>query len=388
MKRGLFVIALLAFVACKGKDTDKLGTGSGSIVHARAKIDGPSVTPVVTSSITFVVPKEAAWWGELAFACYSAAINLQPGNSPGAALRQVSPNLGPAAQVADIDLDHDLQAFGMFACGEGPCLYTAVTLRHPEKLPDMLARLIPSSQPKTLSKNHYTVEAPGAQGPRTIHIQAFPIAWPDKLPSDAWARDAATATHVIFISGIFGKAVDDPLAALADPQTGATRVHEAESLLADAHGMCVRGLVGKREFQPGYELDHARFAFAAPEGKGDPLTKMLGSLRTLDLEFEFTLTPAPTDAVVNKWIDQARTWVSMTAAPVRAQFAAQGPLVDVMFDLAGLLGERGFRHSLKGNALSFSWRTDRVSSTDLMAYEVRLAKAMKDAGLDPNAVAP
>ena len=389
MKR-LVVVALVAILGCKGKaGSGKAHEGSASMApHAHATIEGPSITPVITSAITFVVPKDAPWWGELAFPCYSAVVNLQAGNSAGAAIAKISPNFAPAMQAAGIDLDHDLQAFGMFGCGEGPCLYTAVTLRHPDRISAMLTRLVPGSQPKELSKDHYSLEAPGAQGPRTILVQVIPIAWPDSVPADAWGRAAGSATHVIFISGIFGKGITDPIAALADPQTATTKVHEAESLLADPRGMCVRGLVGAREFQLGYQLEHARFALAAPEGSGDPLTKMLGSVRSLDLQFELTLTPAPTEAVVNTWIDQARAWVSLTAAPVRAQFASQGPLVDVMFDVGALLGERGFRHSLKDKAVSLSWRTDRVSNTDLSVYEARLAKAMKAMGLEPNAVAP
>jgi hypothetical protein len=59
-------------------------------------------------------------------------------------------------------------------------------------------------------------------------------------------------------------------------------------------------------------------------------------------------------------------------APVRAQFASHGAIVDVMFDMAALLGERGFRHTIKGNALAMSWRTDRVPASDLTAIETRL----------------
>src|SRR5690242_19376134 len=40
------------------------------------KIDGPSVTPVKTESVAFVVPKDAKFWGELNFACYRSAMSL------------------------------------------------------------------------------------------------------------------------------------------------------------------------------------------------------------------------------------------------------------------------------------------------------------------------
>ena len=93
MIRGLFVIATCAaLTGCKAKDDNARPPGGGStgkldgltampVERPKIKIDGPSVTPVITSSITFAVPKDAAWWGELAFSCYAAAINMQPGNS-------------------------------------------------------------------------------------------------------------------------------------------------------------------------------------------------------------------------------------------------------------------------------------------------------------------
>jgi hypothetical protein len=390
MRGSLLLIASLAVVsACKDKRPEVTPgpTGSGSGTHddlsasavdrPKVKIDGPSVAPVITSSITFAVPKDAPWWGEMAFACYAAAINLQPGNSPASAFTQISPAVAPALAAADIDLDKDLQAIGLWGCGEAACFYTALTLRHPEKIPLMFAQLVPGAPPKEVGKSHWTIAAPGAQGPRTIHIQAVPIAWPDKLPSDSWSRDAARATHLVFVTGLFGKSTEiDPLTALADAPTATAKVTDVESVLHDAHGRCMIGAVGKREFKKGFGLDRARFALAAPEGKGDALTQLLGSIRTLDLEIELTLTPAVTEATVQKWIGEARAWMSTTMAPVRAQFAAQGAMVDVMFDLAGLLGERGFKHTIQDKALGLSWRTDRVPEAELMSYESKLQAAM------------
>ena len=119
MKRALVVVAALA--ACKGKPADKKAPGtapaamtqeSGMVDHPVTKVDGPAVTPVVSSSITFVVPKDATWWAEMAFPCYAAAINLQRGQSVSAPFTQLSPNVEPATKAADVDLDHDIAAVG------------------------------------------------------------------------------------------------------------------------------------------------------------------------------------------------------------------------------------------------------------------------------------
>ena len=76
-----------ALAACKGTG-GKAGHGSaaGSAAvatadHAATKVDGPAVTPAITGSITFVVPKDASRWSEIAIPSYATAINLAPGNS-------------------------------------------------------------------------------------------------------------------------------------------------------------------------------------------------------------------------------------------------------------------------------------------------------------------
>jgi hypothetical protein len=379
MKRLVVVVAL---VACKDKSIDKVSTAETVATTPGPKIDGPSVTPIVTSSIAFAFPKDAPWWGEMSFSCYAAAIRLQPGNDPSSAFTAISPMVAPALDAADIDLNHDLAAVGVWGCGDGACAYIALTLRHPDRLKNMLAKLVPGATPNQVGKDHFTVESPGAQGPRTLHLQAVPIAWPKEVPADRWSTDAARATHVVFITGLYGKSTEiDPLAALADPATAAARIKDAEGVVSDAHGRCVVGVVGKHDFQPGYGLTRARFALAAPETGGDPLTNLMGSRRSLEFAVELALDPAPTEAVFGKWNAQARAWLRETMAPVRAQFAAQGPVVDVMFDLAALLGDRGFKHEIKGNALAMSWRTDRVPTSDLAALETRMQAAMKAAGL-------
>jgi hypothetical protein len=392
MKRAWVALVVLGVVGCKDKAKDLRPADKGSAASAPvatdkppAKVDGPAVTPVITSSITFFVPKDAPWWGEMAFGCYAGAITLQPGNTPSAPFTKISPAVEPAMRAADIDLDKDLGAIGAWGCGDGPCVYVALTLRHPEKLKDLLTTLVPGATPKELGKNHYTVDAPGAQGARTIHMQAVPIQWPARLPADTWSRQAAAATHVIFITGLFGKGseVTDALAAGADPQSAAARVADVESLVPDAHGRCVLGHVGKRDFQPGYKLTSSRFVLAAPEGKGDPLTQMLGSLRTLDLEVELVLDPAPNEKKVADWIAQARAWLSAIGDQVRAGFGGGGPMVDAMYDMAGLLGKSGFRHTLKDKSLTLSFRTDRISSAELATVETQLEGAMKAQGISP-----
>jgi hypothetical protein len=146
-------------------------------------------------------------------------------------------------------------------------------------------------------------------------------------------------------------------------------------VLGDARDRCIVGRVGPTDFQPGFKLDRARFAMAAPSGKGDPLMALLDSQRTLDLTVELTLSPAAKDADAKKWIAQGRAWMGNIAAPIRAQFAGN-PMLDVYLDMLALLGERGFKYELKDKALRFSWRTDRVPATDLDALEKRFQAMM------------
>src|SRR5690606_2908110 len=126
-------------------------------------------------------PKDAPWWGEMAFSCYAGAIKLQPGNTPSQTFTQISPAVEPALRTADIDLDKDVGAIGAWGCGEGACIYLAVDLRSPDKLRDMLALIVPGKEPKELGKHHWSIDAPGMQGPRTIQVRAVPIAWPSKV---------------------------------------------------------------------------------------------------------------------------------------------------------------------------------------------------------------
>jgi hypothetical protein len=392
MKRAWVAVAVVGLVGVSGckdkpKDAPKVAKGSAAVAVVdppRAKIQGPSVTPIVTSSITFFVPKDAAWWGEMAFGCYAGAIMLQPGNSPSETFTKISPAIEPALRTADIDLDKDLQAIGAWGCGEGACIYLALDLRHPDKLKDMLGQLVPGTLPKEIGKHQWTLAAPGAQGPRNIGVRAVPINWPAKLPTDTWSKDAARATHVVFLTGMFDKTTEvDALAAAADEKLAAARVIEAESLVGDPRGRCVLGNVAKRAFQPGYELERARFFLAAPEGKGDALTQMLGSKRSLDLEVELTLDPAPSEKTVAAWIAAARAWVANIGDSVRGSFAGQGPLVDAMYEMAGLLGKSGFRRTIKDKSLTLSFRTDRISSVELAAVESKLEGAMKQMGVTP-----
>jgi len=391
MKRAWLAVVVVGLVACSKKQDEPRPVGSSGSATAvvpvdkpPVKIDGPSITPVVTNSITFFVPKQGSWWGEMAFGCYAGAIMLQPGSRPSEAFTKVSPLIEPALRTADIDLDKDLGAIGAWGCGEGACIYLALTLRDPNKLKDMLVQIMPGQAPKELGKHYWTIEAPGAQGPRVIGVRAVPIQWPSKLPNDSWSQWSAKTTHVVFLTGMFDKTTQvDALANVADAQTAAARVANVESLVSDSHGRCVLGHVAKRDFQPGYKLDHSRFILAAPEGKGDPLTTMIGSNRSLDLEVEFVLDPAPSEKDVAQWIAAARTYLGGIGESVRAGLAGQGPLVDAMYEVAGLLGRSGFRHTLKDKALTLSFRTDRITSTELAGVEVRLEGAMKQMGISP-----
>ncbi|HTJ45591.1 MAG TPA: hypothetical protein VL463_25990 [Kofleriaceae bacterium] len=366
----------LALIAC-GKSKDKAAPTPELEKPDKPvpKIDGPSITPTVTSSITFVTPKDPnTTWFEVAFPCYRAAIELQPGNKASDAFTQVSPLIAPALAAADIDLDKDVAAIGGWSCGEGPCIYMALTLRHPDKITDML-KTIPGVEPKTVAPNHWSFEAPGAQGMREIHIRALPIQWGAALPKDDWSQDEAKATHVLFISGLMGKGDVDPLTVLADAKTAPDRVKDAEGLLKDARERCGVGIVGPNDFKPGFKLTRARFAMSVPSNGGDPLTKLIGSSRTLDTELEMTIDPAPSEKDYQQWYDEAAAWIGETVEPIKAQFAGGGPMVDAYLDMFKLVGTRGFDHALKGKSLTLSWRTDRIQESDLSAIEAELEHA-------------
>lgn len=342
------------------------------------KIEGPSISPILTSNITFVAPKDGSWWGEMNFACYRSVMGLTGTKRPGEAFEKLSPNVVPAMNAAGIDLGRDLAAIGAFECNGSPCFYVAARLDHPEKMGKVLELLAPGKPPVDLGKGHYTLETPGANGPRTIHVRVVPIQWGVEMPADRWSQELGQATYVVFIGGIDGKNIDlDPLASVADAQTGLAKVMDAESTMADAHGRCILGAVGPREFMPGFKLDKARFAVAAPEGAtDDALMKLMSSKRTLDIEVELTLSPAPQASDADGWIAQGRLFLTGIGENVRSQFAGQGALMDIYFDMLTLIGTKAFRHEIKGNALRLSWRTDRVPASDLTDLEHRLEAAM------------
>ncbi len=385
---GHVLVVVLALVGCKKSETSG-ATGSDGVAPVKLpppkKIDGPSVGPVVTHSVTFVAPNSAAWWGEMNFACYRAVMSLTGTKTAGEAFEKLSPNVIPAMTAGGIDLGRDLAAIGGYDCGGSPCMYVAANLAHPEKMAEVLKLLVPASPPKDLGKGHYQIESPGVNGPRTIHVRVVPIQWAGDLPDDRWSQESGKATHVVFIGGIDGKNADlDPLASIADAAVGLAKVKETEAVLADTHGRCIIGAVGPRDFLPGFKIEKARFAVGAPEtAEADPLMKLMGSKRSLDVQVELALAPAPTAAVVDGWITMGKMYIGNIGDSVRGQFAGQGALMDVYFDMISLLGTKAFRHDLKGNAVRFSWRTDRVPSTDLSELESRLQAAVGPGGLAP-----
>ena len=370
MQRTLVLIAL-ALVACDKKKAEPVPTPEKPEVAPKpAKITGPSVTPVKTESVAFVVPKaDTKWWGEMNFSCYRAAMSLTGTRTAGEAFEKLSPTVPAAMAAGGIDLGRDLAAMGGMDCGGTPCLYVAATLEHPEKMAEVLSKLLPNMPQKTVANGHYTIDTPGLKGTRVIHVHVVPLQWTQKPAGDAWNTDAARATHAVFITGVDGKNADvDPLTFL-DPKP--ETVKDSEAVIADAHGRCLVGRVGPTDFQPGYKLERARFALAAPPGKGDPLMGLLQSQRTLDLTVELQLAPPPKESDVKKWIKAGRGWMANIAGPIRMQFAGN-PMTDVYFDLLSLLGERGFKSEIKGNALRLSWRTDRVPKSELDALGSRI----------------
>jgi hypothetical protein len=112
---------------------------------------------------------------------------------------------------------------------------------------------------------------------------------------------------------------------------------------------------------------------AAPAAtKPDAMMAMLASKKTLDIEVELVLAPPPTDAKAKEWIDMGKMFLGGIGANVRGQFAGQGDLMDVYFDMLSLIGEKAFVHSVKDGSLRLSWRTDRIPKSDLQTVESRL----------------
>src|SRR5204863_9818071 len=129
---------------------DAAGKPAAAPQHATAPAErpepGPRVTPVQvgsTRSVAFVVPARARWWGELSFSCYRAAMSLTGTRSAGEAFERISPTVPSAMAAGGIDLGADLAALGIFECGGSPCLYVAAHLAKPERMPDVLAKLLP-----------------------------------------------------------------------------------------------------------------------------------------------------------------------------------------------------------------------------------------------------
>ncbi|MBA3503616.1 MAG: hypothetical protein H0T65_24855 [Deltaproteobacteria bacterium] len=374
MQRCWLLIAVVVLGACDKKPEPPPSVDQPVVAP---KPTGPSVTPVKTESVAYVVPKpDTKWWGEVNMSCYRAAMSLTGKTSATEAFEKISPTVKDAMAAGDIDIGRDLAAIGAMDCGGTPCLYVAATLPHPEKMAEVLSKLLPNMPQKTVANGHYTIDTPGMQGTRVIHVRVVPLSWTAKPAGDAWNVEAARATHVVFIGGVDGKNQDvDPLPLLADPRSALASVADAETVVGDAHSRCIVGRVGPTEFQPGYQLDRARFALAAPAGKGDPLMTLIDSQRTLDFTVELDLTPAAKEADVKNWIKAGRQWMSNIGAPMRQQFAGN-PMLDVYFDMFALLGDRGFAYELKGKSLRFTWRTDRVPAKELAALEKRFEAVM------------
>ena len=380
MKRSWVLAAVIAVGACSKKEEGKpaqparaaAGGDASAPLAEKPPPAGPVVLPVQSEAVAFVVPKaDTKWWGELNFSCYRAVMSLTGTRTPGEAFEKLSPTVPGAMAVAGVDLGRDLAALGAFDCGDTPCIYAVTALAKPDKMPELLAKLLPGIPQQTVAPGHYTLATPGSRGTRTIHVRVVPLHWARPPRGDAWNVEASKATHVVFIGGVDGKNLDvDPLTRLADEASAKDNVADAEEVLADKRGRCLLGRVGPTGFQPGYKLDRARFALAAPSGRSDAFTELLGSTRTVELVVELFLTPAPKQADVEQWIESGRAWMSRTAAPVRMQFAGN-PMLDVFLDMASVLGERGFKYELRNKAVRFTWRTDRVPRAELEALERR-----------------
>jgi|GEM_PF-2457865 len=342
-------------------------------------VTGPAITPIVTSSITFVVPRSSETWAEVGYPCYAAGATMSSGadGHPGAAFEKVSPLIAPAMAAAGIDLDTDLTAIGGFSCGSGPCLYVAARLATPGKLMDAL-KVVPGATVSDHGSGHYSLETVNDSGPRTIHLRVVPVTWAGgTAPVDPWAAWQATTTHVIFITGLMSGMKDvDPMTMILAPTAALAKVQAVEGVIPDAHGRCAIGTVApSSDFKPGFALAGGRFVMAAPQGAGDALTRLLGSTRSVDVELELALEPAPKSRDVDRWVAEGRAWVANIAAPMRAQFAGQGPLVEAVLAMFALIGDQGFTAAVKGSTVTLSWRTDRVPQAALEQVERDLGAA-------------
>jgi hypothetical protein len=376
----------MCLLACKGKERppgDPPAPPTAPVAPTKAKPSGPAITPVISNSVTFVVPKSTSWWGEFQFACYRAVMSLTGKRDAGDAFDNLSPTVPEAMRAGGIDLGRDLAGMGMFECGGSPCIYVAATLAQPEKMKDVLDKLIPGTTATVVAPGHYTLGTASTVNPsgtRTIHVRVVPLDWSaTKVPDDAWSKEAARATHVVFIGGVDGKDNDvDPMTLLADAATGAAHVKDAESVLGgETRNRCMAGIVGPRDFQPGFKLERALFAMAAPPAaKPDAMMTMLESQKTLDVEVDLQLAPAPTNAKAQEWIRMGKMFLGGIGANVRGQFAGQDDAMNVYFDMLSLIGEKAFSHAVKGSSLRFSWRTDRIPKSDLQALETRLQSVL------------
>ena len=335
-------------------------------------VKGPAVAPILTSNITFLAPQPGVTWAEMAFPCYRAAIELGDGGSVADPFYQASPLIKPALEAAGIRIESDIAAIGGWSCGDRPCFYIAATLREPAKLGAMIATFAPNAN--EIEPLHWTFEAPGADGPRKIALRVLPVEWNGVLPTDSWSKEMAKATHVIFLSGLFGGVAEDLEAGLATGAEAGTQVASAESVLSDSRGRCVIGSMGASDFKPGFALESSRFALGMPPASSDAIARMMGVSRSLNLEVDFALSAEPSEAQVQGWIEEARGWASGMAAPIRQQFAAQGEVVQVMFDAAEVIATQGFRHKRNGKQLRVSWHTDRISESSLVTIEATLQR--------------
>jgi hypothetical protein len=335
-------LVLVAVLACEKRDSP----AAQARVWQPAQIVGPSVAPTITDAITFVVPKDATAWGELAWPCVTSALEAGHAGSTRSVLGASLDNeVGLALDAAGVDPDRDFAAVGAWVDGESVTMYVALALAHPDQLATALRKSIAG-------------------------VRIVPIQWPSAEPRDTWASTLVRATHVVFL----GDSERDPLAALADRDTANARVRDVEHLLSDTRGRCLVGRASGFAASPEYQLDRARIAVAIPEG-ADVIGRSVGSRRTLDIEAEAVLAPAPSPAVVDAWIAEGRTWVGSALTEVRGELGMSDPLAAIIVDVAAAVAYSAFRHELAGDTLRMSWRSDRITEREIEAFVPRFRRA-------------
>jgi len=374
----LLATVVVAAPACKQKDKTPPGSasaGSGSAVASAPKHHTPpppakagTIKPIATDHTLAIAVGKTPTWVEGDFACYQAGIGFDPNAHTIDTFAQIKPDLPAALGAAHFDLEHDLLAIGGMSCPSDMCIYAAVKLSGNDQGKQLLDGLMPG-QIEQVADGHYVAKIQGPTGPRAIHIQLIPLDWAGvDVPDDSRAQRLRTATHVMFVSAApADKPVPDPFTLLAAPDEATTRLEKLEALASDPRGRCVVGEIAKSAgFQPGYDLEGARFVVLnPPRTDDDELAKIMSAQHGLDVEVALDLSKAPTRAEVDGWVAQARTWFDGVVA--------QTPAPPQLATMLRVFVESAFSYKIDDHRVVMSWKTDRIPRAQLEAIDSQLS---------------